>query len=68
PCDFCLVPEVKEQLKGTLFESVEDVCRTFTRAVEDIPKSTWAEEWNKWFHRMAKCIAAEGRFFEKKME
>ena len=31
----------------------------------DMPKSTWAEEWNKWFHRMAKCIAAKGRFFEK---
>ena len=65
PCDFCLVPELKKQLKGTLFDSVEDVCRTFTRAVEDIRKSTKAEEWNKWFHHMAKCRAAEGRFFEK---
>ena len=51
PC--ALFPEVKKQLKGTLFESAEDACRAFTRAVEDIPdipdipKSTWAEEWNK---------------------
>ena len=56
---------MKKQLKGTLFESAEDACRAFTRAVEDLPKSTWAEEWNKLLHRMAKCIAAEGRFFEK---
>ena len=56
---------MNKQLKGTLFESVEDVCRTFTRAVEDIRKSTKAEEWNKWFYRMAKCITAEGRFFGK---
>ena len=25
---------------------------------------TWAEKWNKWFLRMSKGIAAEGRFFE----
>ena len=56
---------MKKQLKGTRFERAEDACRTFTRAVEDITRSTWAEEWNKWFHRMAKCMAAEGRFFEK---
>ena len=37
-----------------------------TRVVEDLPKSTWAEEWNKRFHRVAKCVAAEGWFFEKK--
>ena len=49
-CDFFLFPEVKKQLKGTLFESAKDGCSTFTRSVEDIPKSTWAEEWNKWFH------------------
>ena len=58
-CDLFLFPEVKKQLKGTLFVSTEDACRAFTTAVEDIPKSTWAEEWNKWFHRMAKCIAGE---------
>ena len=64
PCDFFLIPEVKKQLKGTLFESAEGALRAFTRAVEDIPKLTWAEKWNKRFHRMTKCIAAEGRFFE----
>ena len=30
PCDFFLFPEVKKQLKGTLFESVEDACLSFT--------------------------------------
>ena len=65
PCDFFLFPEVKKQLKGTQFESAEDAGGAFTRAVEDIPKSTWAEEWNTLSHRMAKCIAAEGSFFEK---
>ena len=29
------------------------------------PKPTWAEELSKCFHRMAKCIAAEGWLFEK---
>ena len=64
-CDFLLFPEVKKQLKGTHFESAEDACRTFTRAVEDVPKSTWDEEQNELFHCMAMCIAAEGRFLKK---
>ena len=51
---------MKKQLKGTLFESAEDAWRALTRAVEDIPKSTWAEEWTEWFHRMAKRMAVEG--------
>ena len=57
PCNFFLFPEVKKQLKGTIFESAEDACRAFTRATEDMPKSTWAEEWNISFHRMAECSA-----------
>ena len=65
PCDFFLFPEVKKHLKGILFESAEEACRAFPRAVEDRPKSTWAEEWKTWFHRMAKCKAAEGRFLDK---
>ena len=47
PCNVFLFPEVNKQLKGTLFESAQDACRAFTGAVEDIPKSTWDEEWNK---------------------
>ena len=56
-------PEVKKQVKGTLFESAEDARRAFTRAVEDIPRSAWDGEWNEWFYRDALCIAAEGSLF-----
>ena len=65
PCDFFLFPEM------ILFEMKnaqhEDACWAFTRAVEDIPKSAWTEEWNKWLHCMAKCIAADGRFLKKNL-
>ena len=43
PTDFFLFPEVKKQLKGTLFESTKDACQVFTRAFEDILKLIWAE-------------------------
>ena len=56
-------PEVKKQVKGTLFESAEDACRAFTRAVEDLPRSAWDGEWNEWFYREVLCIAAEGSLF-----
>ena len=47
PWNFFLFQEEKKQVKGTLFDSVEYIRGAFTRDVEDIPKSTWAEEWNK---------------------
>ena len=50
PCNFYLFPKNEKQLNGIVFESAEDTSRAFKRAVEDIPRSTWAEEWNKWFH------------------
>ena len=65
PYDIFLLREVKIQLKGYLFESAEDTCRAFTKAVEGIPKPTWAED--KWFHYIALCIAAEGSFLKKKI-
>ena len=64
PWDFLLLPEMKKQLKNTQFEGVEDAYRAFTRAVEDIQKLAWAEEWNMWFHSMAKCRVAERRFLD----
>ena len=51
-----------QQLKGVH----QEPCRAFTRSTENVPKSTWSEEWNEWFqHIMALCVGAEGRFSEK---
>ena len=48
-----------QQLKGVH----QEPCRAFTRSTENVPKSTWSEEWFQ--HIMALCVGAEGRFSEK---
>ena len=65
PCDFFLFPQIKKQLRGKPFASVEDA-RVFAEgAISDILQSAWAGAMDSWFERMAKCIQAQGGYFEK---
>ena len=65
PCDFFVFPHVKNQLRGTRYDSPQDAVRAFTGAVEAMDKVTWAEVWRSWFERMYRCIAAGEEYFEK---
>ena len=65
PCDFFLFPHIKKQLRGSRYNTPQDAVRAFTRAIEEVDKDMWAEVWRKWFHRMARCIEAQGGYFEK---
>ena len=65
PCDFFLFPHVKKQLRGTRYDSPQHATPAFTRAVDSVDKVTWSEVWKSWFQRMARCIEAQGGYFEK---
>ena len=65
PCDFFLFPLVKNQLRGTRFESPEAARIEFERVVSAVPEEQWAGAWTQWFHRMKKCVQACGNYFEK---
>ena len=34
----------------------------FVRVIDTIDEVVLVEVWNKWFERMAKCVAAQGGF------
>jgi hypothetical protein len=64
PCDFFLPPKLKHSLKGTHFQSIEDIQRKMT----DLLKGFTQNDFQKCFHtrkeRMQHCIEAQGNYFE----
>ena len=57
PCDFWLFPKMKMPLKGTQFESREDIMRNATAQLDMIPQEAfqkcfqqWQDRWKKFVH------------------
>lgn len=65
PCDWFLLPFVKNEMRGERFTSSEMAVDTFKNHVSEIPSSEWENCFDKWFERMQKCINLEGEYFEK---
>lgn len=65
PCDFFLFPKLKHTLKGHRFEGVESIKQNATRELKSIPQSDYQKCYEQWQYRWAKCVAAEGMYFEE---
>ena len=57
-----LVPILTHQKALNPVWIAEIAVREFTSAVDTIPKTTLVAVWNKWFERMAKCVATHEDF------
>ena len=64
PCNFFLFPKLKEILKGTHFQGVEDIKTSVTRHLKTITKEVFLQCFKAWSKRMEKCIKANGEYFE----
>ncbi|XP_050522590.1 protein GVQW3-like [Daktulosphaira vitifoliae] len=64
PCDFFLFPRMKLEVKGTHFESIEAIQAAVTRVLMDIPVEAFQKCYDAWKMRWARCIAAQGDYFE----
>jgi len=64
PCDFWLFPKLKMPLKGTRFQSREDIMRNATDQLRAIPKEAFQRCFRQWQNRWEKCVAAQGDYFE----
>lgn len=64
PCDFWLFPKLKTTLKGSRFESREEIMQNATAEMNTIPKEAFQKCFRQWKHRWAKCVEAQGAYFE----
>ena len=64
PCDFFLFPKLKEHLKGTRFQSINEAKR---EAVTWLTRQTpeFYQGISRWKHRLQKCIELGGSYVEK---
>lgn len=64
PCDFWLFPKLKMPLKGTRFESRDDIMRNTTMELNSIPKEAFKRCFQQWYDRWDKCVDSQGDYFE----
>jgi len=64
PCDFWLFPKLKMPLKGTRFESREDIMQNATAQLYMIPQEAFQKYFQQWQDRWKKCLHYQGDYFE----
>uniref|UniRef100_A0A672HZ50 Tc1-like transposase DDE domain-containing protein n=1 Tax=Salarias fasciatus TaxID=181472 RepID=A0A672HZ50_SALFA len=64
PCDFCLFPRMKKELKGWRFDDEEEVQKKSKNALKAIITHEFADCFDQWKSRLQRCIQAEGQYFE----
>jgi hypothetical protein len=62
--DFWLFPKIKSILKGRRFQDIEDVQNNVMTALKAVPQQEILKCFQQWQHYWAKCIAAQGEYFE----
>jgi len=64
PCDFWLFPKLNNALKGQRFADLSDIQRNVKTILRGIPENDFQDCFRKWHHRLTKCIASPGAYFE----
>jgi len=63
PCDFFLFQKAKSAVKGHRFGSREDIQRSVTQALNDVPQAAFQECYKEWQHLWKRCVQAQGMYF-----
>ena len=61
PCDFCLFPKFKENLRGCRYETIEEAVKKF---IDTLTQEDFHGASQKLLEQYNKCIAAGGDYFE----
>jgi hypothetical protein len=59
-----LISEMKRELKGHWFDSIEVVQEATTKGFNSIPETGFQRAFDEWQTRQTKCIDAGGMYFE----
>ncbi|XP_053411309.1 histone-lysine N-methyltransferase SETMAR-like [Nycticebus coucang] len=65
PCDYFLLPIVKNRMRGRSFSSPEEAVCAYENELTALEENEWKECFKEWFTRMQKCIECHGDYFEK---
>jgi len=64
PCNFFLFPKLKLSLRGTRFESIQDIKENSLRELKAIPEYAYKKCMDDWIVRWKKCTVSNGAYFE----
>jgi len=64
PCDFWLYPKLKNAPKGQRFADLSDIQRNVKKLLRAILENDFQDCFRQWHHRLTKCIASQGEYFE----
>ena len=64
PCDFWLFPKLKEKLRGSRYERIEEIKEAETKVIDMLTQEDFHGAFQNFLDRYNKCIAAEGDYFE----
>ena len=64
PADFFLFPKLKLPLRGTRFQSTEDIKEDSRRELKSSPENAFKKCFDGWIIRWHKCIISGGAYFE----
>ena len=63
PCDFCLFPNLKENIRGCRYETIE-MKGAVTKVIDTLIQEDFHGAFQRFLERYNKCIAAGGDYFE----
>ena len=64
PCDFWLFPKFKKNLRGSHFETIEEMKEAVTRVMDTFTLEDFQRAFQKLVEWYNKCTAARGEYFE----
>jgi transposase len=63
-CDFWLFPKLKRTLKGSRFDSREDIMRNATKELRSFPEEAFEKCFQQWKESWDKFVESQGAYFE----
>ena len=64
PCDFCLFPKLKENLRVCRFETIEKMKEAVRKVIDTLTQEDLYGAFQRLLERYNKCITAGGDYFE----
>ena len=64
PCDFWLFPKLKVNLRGSRFETIEEMKEALTRVMDMFTLEDFQGAFQKFVEWYNKCIVVRGEYFE----